>query len=247
MNVYGLIGHKLEHSFSKKFFSEKFKELNLEATYENFELSNINQIKKIFSTPEICGLNVTIPYKESIIPYLTEVDEEASVIEAVNTIKPIIKDGKKIFKGYNTDVHGFYSSIKPLLNKNHSRALIFGTGGSAKAVAFALLKLDMNIQYASSSLNSTNDIINYADLKYIDYESIDVIINCTPIGLFPRIQNSIPLNFEKINSRHLVYDLIYNPTETKLLHECSKQGATTKNGLEMLHLQAEKSWNIWNN
>ncbi len=246
MKIYGLIGSKLDHSFSKDFFTKKITTQNLEAKYQNFELSNISQISSVFKYANLSGLNVTIPYKQKVIPFLNALDKTAELVGAVNTIKVIDEKGKKVFKGYNTDVYGFENSIKKELNSKHKSALIFGTGGSSQAVALALHNLGIKFKYASSSVTSQLNILNYLDLKKTNLNEFDILINCTPVGMFPRINNTLPIDFKQINAQHLVFDLIYNPNETLFLKKCKAREAKTMNGLEMLKLQAEKSWEIWN-
>jgi len=248
-NIYGLIGYPLTHSFSKQYFTEKFLKENISnCAYELFELENINQLPLLIqNNPLLKGLNVTIPYKEKVIPFLTDIEESAKTVGAVNCIK-IERNEKLILKGYNTDVYGFKQSIKPFLESQHERALIIGTGGSAKAVNYVLNQIGIDCFFVTRKNENKNNskILEYSDLNKNVFESIKLIINCTPIGMFPNI-NDIPLiPFEHINFSHLVVDLIYNPSETIFLQKSKLQGAKTLNGLSMLHLQAEKSWEIWN-
>jgi shikimate dehydrogenase len=242
MRQFGLIGYPLSHSFSKGYFSEKFqKEKIIDCHYDIFPLEKIEDFKLLCEQHQnLVGLNVTIPYKEKIIPFLDELKEDAKEIGAVNTIKFI--DGKKI--GYNTDCYGFEMSLKRLLRAHHTSALILGTGGASKAVEFVLKKLGISFQYVSR--NKSDKSISYDELNENIVSSSSVIVNCTPIGMCPKIEVApeIPYNF--ISNNHLLYDLIYNPEETLFLKEGKLRGAQTKNGLEMLYLQAEKSWEIWN-
>lgn len=241
---FGLIGRNISYSFSRKYFSEKFQKLGLTTyKYFNFDIPEIEEFPFILyqKKDDFKGLNVTIPYKESIIKYLDEVDVDAQKIGAVNTIK-VTNDNKLI--GYNTDAYGFVESIKPLLKNHHNKALILGTGGASKAVAFALEML--NIQFKFVSRKVAENVYLYSVLNKDIIEEYTVIINCTPLGTYPNIDDAPNIPFQFINNKHLLYDLIYNPEETKFLQEGKKRGAITKNGLAMLELQAEKSWEIWN-
>jgi len=234
--IYGLIGKDIDYSFSRNYFNSKFKKLQiLENEYINFDLKNISDFKKI-NLSNIYGFNVTIPYKEGIIPLLDEVSDEASIIGAVNTIKII--NGK--LKGYNTDYIGFSKSLK---KKKYSHALIFGSGGACKAIQFSLMKL--NIKFKVVSRQKKAHFINYDNLEKEIINS-DLIINTTPLGTYPNVNDKIQIPYELINKSHTCYDLIYNPEKSSFLLECESQGATIKNGLEMLELQAEASWDIWN-
>lgn len=234
--IYGLIGKDIDYSFSRNYFNSKFKKLQiLENEYINFDIKNISDIKKI-NLSNIYGFNVTIPYKEEIIPLLDEVSVEASIIGAVNTIKVI--NGK--LKGYNTDHIGFSKSLK---NKKYNHALIFGYGGASKAIKFSLTK--SNIAFKVVSRQMRDDSINYDNLEKEILNS-DLIINTTPLGTYPNVENKIPIPYNLINNKHTCYDLIYNPVKTSFLNECEKRGAIIKNGLEMLELQAEASWDVWN-
>lgn len=243
MSEYGLIGKNLSHSFSKAYFEKKFKELGLDyLEYANFELENIEDIKQVLArNPELRGFNVTIPYKESIIPFLDELSPEARGIAAVNCVK--ITNGKLI--GHNTDAYGFAISIKPFLEPQHSRALILGTGGASKAVVFVLRRLNVEVFFASTS-KKRQGTFPYEALNERLFNACKFIINTTPVGTFPNVNECPNIPYECITSQHLVYDLIYNPGETLFLQKAKAQGATTINGLSMLQLQAEKSWEIWN-
>ncbi len=236
MKQYGLIGKTLSHSFSKKYFEEKFKRENIDAVYENFELNDISQVEELFSAlPNLCGLNVTIPYKEQIIPYLDEVDEQAQKIGAVNTIYIDKKTGKK--KGYNTDYYGFKQSLKPFLENQHQRALILGTGGASKSVAYVLNELGIITAFVSRNPNTENQL-SYDDLNENLMQSFLLIVNTTPLGTFPNVEEKPPINYDFITANHLLYDLVYNPVETAFLKEGKKRGALTINGEQMLQLQA---------
>lgn len=249
LKKFGLIGFPLEHSFSKKYFSEKFLRENLsDCIYENFPIEFISELPSLIkSHPDLRGLNVTIPYKEQVIPFLDELDETAGKVGAVNTIK--IEEGSTTggagkLKGFNTDVFGFMQSIMKLLQPIHTSSLILGTGGSSKAVAFGLKK--MGIEFDFVSRNPDEKELRYEDLNKDVIRHYKIIINSTPLGLFPNAENFPPIPYEFITSSHLLFDLIYNPEETVFLQKGRERGALIKNGLEMLQLQADKSWEIWN-
>jgi len=240
---YGLIGRNISYSFSKKYFKEKFSaELFNDCTYENFDIESIESFSEIIkNNPDLKGLNVTIPYKETIIPYLDKLSKKATLIGAVNVIR-FTKNGK--LKGYNSDYYGFKKSIEPLLQPHHKKALILGTGGAAKAVAFALEELD--IFYTFVSREAGENSIDYNRVNITSFDNYQIIINCTPLGTKPNTKDFPPIPYEYFTPQHLAYDLIYNPAETQFLKKAKKKGATIKNGYEMLVLQAEKAWNIWN-
>lgn len=238
MNTYGLIGKNINYSFSRTYFNNKFKSENiLNTQYINFDIDNIAYVNRIFNTNNK-GYNVTIPYKEAIIPYLDELNFHAEKIGAVNTIK--ISNNKKI--GYNTDWIGFKKSLQPLLKDNHKAALILGTGGASKAVKYALDQL--NIAYKVVSRTYGNYF--YTDLNQQIINQHLLIINCTPLGTFPDVEKTPEIPYEHLTNQHLAYDLIYNPAETLFLQKCKNHGAMIKNGLEMLEIQAEEAWKIWN-
>ncbi|MBS9773672.1 MAG: shikimate dehydrogenase [Tenacibaculum sp.] len=242
--LFGLLGRNISYSFSKKYFTDKFNMLNLNNyEYVNFDIDDIENFPNILKENKniLKGMNVTIPYKESIIPYLDKIDKKAQEIGSVNTIK-ITKKGK--LKGYNTDEYGFKKSFKPLLKTHHKKVLILGTGGASKAIAYTLEK--MGIEYKFVSRNPKENQFSYANITEKEMQEYTIIINCTPLGTHPNINKcpNIPYNF--LNENHLLYDLIYNPEETLFLKKGKNKGATIKNGLEMLKLQAEKSWKIWN-
>jgi len=238
-NIYGLLGKELTHSFSPKFFFNKFKKENIYAEYNIFPLSKISDFNKLLiENSSIKGLNITIPYKEKIIRFLDEIDKTAFEINAVNTIK--FKENKLI--GYNTDVIGFEKSFKPFLKKYHKKALVFGNGGAAKAVFHVLEKL--KIPFVKISRNKTS--LKYSDVDKQLLKDFTILINTTPLGMFPKTETKVNIEYNGITNKHLVYDLVYNPLETAFLKEAKKNGATTKNGLEMLEIQAEESWKIWN-
>jgi shikimate dehydrogenase len=243
MSEYGLIGKNLSHSFSKAYFQKKFSDLGLDyLEYTNFEMDDISELKGLLAkNPFLRGFNVTIPYKESIIPFMDELSPEARGIAAVNCVK--ITNGKLI--GHNTDAYGFASSIKPFLEPQHSRALVLGTGGASKAVVFVLKRLNVEVFYASTS-KKRQGTFAYDTLNERLFNACKFIINTTPVGMFPGVDECPNIPYECISSQHLVYDLIYNPEETLFLKKVKERGATTINGLSMLQLQAEKSWEIWN-
>lgn len=242
MKTYGLIGFPLSHSFSKGFFTKKFEEEQIAGhQYETFPIPAITEFPALLAQhPDLCGLNVTIPYKEQVIPYLDELSDAAAQIGAVNCIR--FKDGKK--KGFNTDVIGFRESLQPLLQPHHHKALVLGTGGAAKAVMYALQ--EMNIDYLVASRTPGNGTVAYSSLDQATMEAYTLIINTTPLGMYPNVDACPDIPYEYITSRHLLYDLVYNPAETLFLQKGAAQGAVIKNGYEMLILQAEASWDIWN-
>ncbi|TBX69998.1 shikimate dehydrogenase [Flavobacterium silvisoli] len=240
---YGLIGKNISYSFSKKYFTEKFALGNLvDCTYDNFDIPTIEDFPAVIANnPDLKGLNVTIPYKETIIPYLAKLSKNAAQIGAVNVIR-FTKKGR--LKGYNTDYYGFMKSLEPLLQPHHKKALILGTGGAAKAVAFALDKL--GILYTFVSRESKEGMIDYDRINATTFDNYHIIINCTPLGTSPNTKEFPPLPYAFFTDRHIAFDLIYNPEETQFLRKAKKKGAVTKNGYEMLVLQAEKAWKIWN-
>lgn len=242
-----LIGYPLSHSFSKKYFTQKFEKENI--PHHEYFLSPLEKIenfpKLLFAHPNLAGLNVTIPYKEKVIPYLDEISEEAKAIGAVNTIK--IKDGK--LKGFNTDVYGFEKSLVDFLTKKEKQivvknALVLGTGGAAKAVVFILKKLGINPILVSRKKEKGD--LTYNDLDTIIFDKYRLIVNTTPLGMLPNLEGCPDLPFHRMNAKFYLYDLVYNPEKTVFLKRGESQGAAIKNGLEMLHLQAEKAWEIWN-
>lgn len=243
----GLIGFPLTHSFSAKYFAEKFEKESISGfTYENFEIPQIQDFPAvIMNNPNLVGLNVTIPYKEQIIPFLDELDEEAKEIGAVNTIKIIRVDGKVHLKGYNTDIYGFRETLKPLLKMNHYKALILGTGGAAKAVEYVLKKIGLSVFYVSRSPKSDRQK-SYEELNEFAVNDYPVIVNSTPLGMHPNVDACPPIPYEYLTEDNLLYDLIYNPAETMFMKKGAEKGANTQNGLGMLKLQAEKAWEIWN-
>lgn len=243
MKLYGLIGHPLSHSFSKKYFTEKFvKEHITDCEFLLFDISNIKEFRNVLEqNPNLKGLSVTIPYKETVMEYLDEINDEAQQIGAVNTIK--IENNKLI--GYNTDYFGFKQSLKPFLEISQERALILGTGGASKAVFYALNSLNIKCLFVSRNPKNENEI-SYEEVNEYVIRNHQIIVNTTPIGTFPNMNEKPAINYNEITSRHLLYDLVYNPAETQFLKEGKQKGAITLNGLQMLQLQAEKAWEIWN-
>ncbi len=240
MYKFGLVGKNISYSFSKNYFTQKFKDLDLENhQYCNFDIQNIKEFPNII-TDNLRGLNVTIPYKEQVLDFLDEIDEDASKIGAVNTIK--ITDNK--LKGFNTDVYGFEKSLKPLLKNHHTKALVLGTGGASKAVIFVLEKF--SIDYLVVSRNPAINQISYKEMTNEIVKNHPIIINCTPLGTYPNIDDYPDILYQAITGKHLLYDLIYNPVKTKFLSKGEERGSTICSGLGMLELQAEKSWKIWN-
>lgn len=240
---FGLIGKNISYSFSKKYFTEKFsKELFNDCTYENFDIESLDEFPNILkNNPDLKGLNVTIPYKEQILPLLDKLSENATKIGAVNVIR-FTKKGK--LKGYNSDWYGFKKSLEPILQPHHKKALILGTGGASKAVAFALDQL--GIFYTFVSREASQNAIDYSLINATTFDNFQIIINCTPLGTSPNTKEFPPIPYEFFTPKHIAFDLIYNPEETKFLKKAKKKGAITKNGLEMLIFQAEKAWKIWN-
>lgn len=241
--LFGLIGKDISYSFSKKYFTEKFsQDLYEDCSYENFDISNIEDFPNVLkNNPNLKGLNVTIPYKESIIPYLDTVSDKAFQIGAVNVIR-FTKKGN--LKGYNSDWFGFKKSLEPLLQPHHKKALILGTGGAAKAVAFALDQLGITYSFVSREANQNT--IDYSLINATTFDNHQIIINCTPVGTSPNTKEFPPIPYTYFSNQHIAFDLIYNPEETQFLKKAKKQGATIKNGYDMLVFQAEKAWKIWN-
>jgi shikimate dehydrogenase len=240
MQRYGLIGFPLKNSFSANYFNQKFAEQGHDAVYQNFAIEGIEAFPDLITNyPDLNGLNVTIPYKQLVIPFLNHLDVVAQKVGAVNTIKFTQNE----LVGYNTDVFGFEKSILPLLKPWHQSALVLGTGGASKAVLYVLNKL--GIKYTQVSRNPEAGLL-YEELDKSFMRSHQIIINCTPLGMFPAVEDCPPIPYHYITNLHLVYDLIYLPAETLFLKQARGNGAITKNGLQMLELQAEKAWQIWN-
>ncbi len=247
MNKYGLIGYPLGYSFSKKYFTEKFAKENIEnSVYDEYPIADISEFPTIVAqNPELNGLNVTIPYKQLVMKYLDDIDATALEVGAINTVKFIKNKTGIRLKGYNSDIYGFEQSLAPLLKPHHTKALILGTGGASKAIKFVLNKL--NIQYISASIEELNENeIRYEDITEQTIAEYPIIINATPLGTYPKVENCPAIPYHAITSEHILYDLVYNPEITKFISLGMQKGATTINGLKMLLLQAEKSWSIWN-
>lgn len=279
MRQFGLIGFPLTHSFSEKYFTEKFQRENIsDATYQLFPLEKIDSLPELISQhPNLVGLNVTIPHKEKVIPFLDELDETAKAVGAVNVVslryeaservdgalRESLADastqsdnigetfaGKKVFlKGYNTDVHGFRRSLKPFLTSAHERALILGTGGASKAVEYVLKQIGVDCIFVSREKKNIpgKTILTYDEVNTYVLSSCKLIVNCSPVGTFPNVNDFPKLPYDSIMPEHLLYDLIYNPAETEFLKRGKLQGAQVMNGLDMLKMQAEKAWEIWQN
>ena len=246
MKKFGLIGYPLGHSFSKNFFNEKFRSENICAEYVNFEIPTIEDFNKVLkANPTLCGLNVTIPYKEQVIGYLDELDKDAAAIGAVNVIKIDRSKGKLKLIGYNSDVLGFTQSIEGLLEPHHKKALILGTGGASKAINYGLKQLRLETLFVSRNRHNDNTI-TYSELTPEIMNDYKVIVNCTPVGMYPKADECPDIPYECLTPEHLLYDLLYNPDTTLFMKKGSDNGAIVKNGLEMLLLQAFGAWDIWN-
>ena len=245
MDKYGLIGYPLGHSFSISFHNQRFADEGINAKYLNFEIPSIDDLPAVLgSNPELKGLNVTIPYKEKVIPFLDYVSPEARAIGAVNVIR-VVHEGKKIsLRGYNSDVIGFTQSIEPMLEPYHKKALILGTGGASKAIAFGLKSLGLDSVFVSRY--ERPNTIQYERITPEVVKEYNVIVNCTPLGMFPKTEECPLLPYEALDERNILYDLIYNPDETLFMRRGAEHGAAVKNGLEMLLLQAFASWDFWN-
>lgn len=245
MDKYGIIGHPLGHSFSKNYFNEKFHDEGIDAEYINFDIQNIGNLPEVLATnPELKGLNVTIPYKEKVLSYLDYISVEARAIGAVNVIRVEHKGNNVLLKGYNSDVIGFTRSIEPILEKFHRKALVLGTGGASKAVSYGLWSLGLETVLVSRF--ERPGTIQYKDITPDVVREYKVIVNCTPCGMYPNYEECPELPYEALDSHNLLYDLIYNPDETLFMKKGREQGALTKNGIEMLLLQAFASWDFWN-
>ena len=245
MKKYGLIGYPLGHSFSMGYFNEKFKNEAINAVYENFEIPDIQDITTVIgSNPDLAGFNVTIPYKEKVMDYLDYIAPEAAEIGAVNVVKVTHNGERAVLKGFNSDVVGFVNSIKPLLRPLHKKALVLGTGGASKAVEYGLRKL--GLETIKVSRTEKDNTITYGQVTPEMLSEYKVIVNCTPCGMAPHFDECPNLPYDSIDVSFLLYDLIYNPEETLFLRKGKEKDATVKNGLEMLLLQAEEGWNIWN-
>jgi shikimate dehydrogenase len=243
--LYGLIGYPLTHSFSQKYFTEKFSRENIsDCRYLNFPMPDITELPALLRLhPGLKGLNVTIPHKTAVMSFLQEVDEEAKAIGAVNCIS--IEEGK--LTGYNTDATGFRQSIKPFLESQHERALILGTGGASRAVYHVLKQIGIDCYFVTrnKSTSSHTQSFSYEELNEHIMHAFRLIVNCSPVGTFPDTESCPPLPYQHLGSSHLLYDLVYNPPETMFMKEGRRYGATAINGYSMLQLQAEAAWQIW--
>ncbi|MEX0314410.1 MAG: shikimate dehydrogenase [Allomuricauda sp.] len=241
-NRYGLLGRSISYSFSQGYFTEKFKNLGLnDHSYENFDISEISNLNSILKQDNLRGFNVTIPYKEEVIPFLSSLDDTAREIGAVNTIK--ITQDKLI--GYNTDAYGFQKSLEPFLKHHHTNALILGTGGASKAIKYVLEKLGITPIFVSRTKKEGQ--LTYQELNESIIATHTVIVNCTPLGTYPNIMEKPSIPYHLLSDQHLLFDLIYNPEKTTFLKEGELKNASICNGLDMLKFQAEKAWEIWNN
>lgn len=249
MRRFGLIGYPLSHSFSGNYFTDKFQRENISgAVYELFPLEEIEKFPEFISSrSDLSGLNVTIPYKEKIIPFLDELDETAKAVGAVNTLQFKIQNSRFKIVGHNTDIHGFRQSLKPFLTSAHERALILGTGGASKAVEYVLKQIGVECIFVSRTkkIIPGKTVLAYSDLNEYVMKACKLIVNCSPVGTFPDVNEAPQIPYEFITPEHFLYDLIYNPAETEFLKRGKAKGAQTMNGLDMLKIQAEKAWEIW--
>ncbi len=246
MRKFGLIGYPLGHSFSGKYFSEKFaREGIMDCSYENYPLETLNRFPElIFETPELCGLNITIPYKTEIINYIDDTDPAVKEIGAVNVLKIKRIENQIRISGYNSDITGIKVSVMPFVAEHIKNAIILGTGGSSKAVAYTLKKMDIGVTFVSRT--KKKDCITYGDLTSRVIRKADLIINTTPLGMFPDITTMPDINFNLLNEKHILFDLVYNPEFTAFLRKGKERGCKIITGLKMLYAQAERSWEIWN-
>ena len=241
MDKYGIIGNPLGHSFSKGFFTEKFAREGIDAEYLNFQIPEIGKLTEVLQeNPELRGINVTLPYKTEVIPFLDELSNEAREIGAVNVVQ--IRNGH--LKGFNSDIIGFTRSIQPLLMPHHRKALILGTGGASRAIRVGLTRLGLEWKYVSRT--PREGMITYEDITAETLREYEVIVNCSPVGMFPKVDECPAIPYEFLTQDNLLYDLVYNPENTLFMKKGALQGAVVKNGLEMLHLQAIASWEFWN-
>lgn len=244
MDKYGLIGYPLGHSFSISYFNQKFEDEGINAEYVNFEIPNIDSLPEVLaSNPNLVGFNITIPYKEKVIPFLDHVSPEARAIGAVNVVRVMHEGKKTLLKGYNSDVIGFTQSIEPMLERYHKKALVLGTGGASKAISFGLRHL--GLETISVSRYERPGTIQYDKITPEIIKEYNVVVNCTPLGMYPKTDACPDLPYEAMDNHTILYDLIYNPDETLFMKRGAEYGAQTKNGLEMLLLQAFASWEFW--
>lgn len=244
MRKFGLIGKTLVHSFSKKYFTEKFEREAVDANYELYSMANVDSLRQFVQEHSLCGLNVTIPYKQDVIPLLDEIDSEAQMLGAVNVIK-IKREGERLcLKGFNTDVVGFRNSLKPLLKPWHTSALVLGTGGASKAVLYVLENLGIAARCVSRQ--KREGMLTYETLDADVMRRNTLIVNTTPLGTFPNVDTCPDIPYRLLTEKHLLFDLVYNPEQTLFMKKGLQNGAAVKNGYEMLVGQAEASWRIWN-
>lgn len=245
MVKYGIIGFPLGHSFSRGFFTEKFAREDIDAQYLNFEIPDARMLLDVLrDNPELRGLNVTLPHKQAVIPMLDELSDEACEIGAVNVIKCTMNNGRWTMKGFNSDIIGFTESIKPLLKPYHQKALVLGTGGASKAICVGLIRLGLEWKYVSRT--PREGMITYRDITSETLQEYSVIVNCSPVGMFPHVDEAPAIPYAYLTPKHLLFDCVYNPEDTLYMKKGREQGAIVKNGLEMLHLQAIASWHFWN-
>jgi shikimate dehydrogenase len=246
MRKFGLIGYPLGHSFSRKYFNEKFKnERIIDSSYDNYPITDISQITALIAgEPDLCGLNVTIPYKSEVLKFLDSIDSEASEIGAVNVIKINRRGGRLYLSGFNSDVTGIYDSLKPYYRNNLRHALVLGTGGSSRSVCYVLRKMGMKI--TSVSREKRTETITYRDISSGLIAETQLIVNTTPLGMFPAVEAKPDIDYSLLGKEHILFDLVYNPEITAFLESGLKHGCTVITGLRMLHSQAERAWEIWN-
>ena len=245
MVKYGIIGFPLGHSFSRGFFTEKFRREGIEAEYLNFPIEDVGELQKILEQhPDLRGLNVTLPHKQAVIPLLDAIDEKAKAIKAVNVIRVRWQEGRPRLKGFNSDVIGFTRSIRPLLKPHHRKALVLGTGGASRAIRAGLESLGLEWRYVSRTPHEGR--FTYDDLTADVIHEYPVIVNCSPVGMFPHVDERPAIPYETLTRENLLFDLVYNPEETQFMRCGAARGAAVKNGLEMLHIQAIASWEFWN-
>lgn len=245
MRRFGLIGFPLGHSFSQKYFTQKFQSEGIDARYDLFPIESIDELPKLMdSTDDFVGFNVTIPYKQQVMRFLDELDEQASKIGAVNVVKITFKDGKRHLKGYNSDAYGFTESIRPMLRPSHRKALVLGSGGASKAVVYSLRRL--GVEPVIVSRHAAEGVLTYDALDKEVMSEYTVVVNASPVGMSPKVDACPDIPYDCLTPGHVCFDLIYNPLETLFLKKAKEMGAAVKNGLEMLHLQAEGAWLYWN-
>ena len=243
--MYGLIGKKIGHSFSANFFNKKFKDEKIDEVYNLFPLEDIKELPSLIAkNPDLKGLNVTIPYKQEVMGFLTDISEDAAQIGAINVIKIDRKDDEIKLTGYNSDYYGFRESLIPLLRPEIKKALVLGTGGASKAVGYVLKKLGIEVTFVSRTPKENQ--LSYKDLNQQILDENLLIVNTTPLGMYPNVESFADLPYQFLTPQHVCYDLVYNPEETTFLKKAKDRGATVKNGIEMLHLQAKGAWEIWN-